>query len=562
MKSILLTLLAFTSLACSAEAPTCRPGYELKLSADCAWVETPCDIANGEGLREENGNCRLVRCNNDHHPFGNACAANKISCTVENGSGESTWDGSIYGPCTVNSCSNGYHIESNTCASNTRACNITNGSGSQSWTDSWGQCTLQSCNTGYRVEGNACVLIPVTTALPRFPAAQVTNAASKSGYRFWDDADGSPFSSHAFLGATYSVLAYESFAGNTSTDAKILANMRYTMTGGREPQGAGGYSAQHELHYFVAAVFVKRTPRLWNQLTTAEKAKLDTILKAALVGNAYSCSSENPQIKQNITPIKNIVGDQMWWKNAPNFQNACPAVVMTGYIYFGTTEANNILNNFKKGEFAAYAQSIGLPRIYDGYRLDGPPGDRGGPRPTATEVETAIKNWKWARNGAGGTAYVTHMTRMLELAFDNTVQPGLNNGAGFTINGVSRGKIASNAAGLPNRGALGMANEFDTSDAGGPRSAMSYVTTGTRIVLDMLLLLGALDLYEMTPALKARVDIGMTDIKYKNDNGYLSHSKGGRPSANNEDWTQPRYNTDWGMNYTLGTWFDVIKKMN
>lgn len=564
--SFIAGLLLTSANAGAAVDPICPGGFKMVTMCACEWIETPCTIENGLGLTKEGGSCQVQSCNSGFHITGNACESSVRGCTIANGVGESTWIDATWSACTLKSCNQGFHAENNSCVSNTSACSIANGTGERVWPDT--QCRVKSCNTGYRSENNACVAVPTptptpppSTQLPRFPNSQVASAARRTAYRFWDDADGSPFSSHAFLGSTYGVLAYQAFAGDTSNDAKLLSNMRSTMTGGREPQGAGGYSAQHELHYFVAAVFVKRTPRLWNQLTALEKEKLDIILKAALVGNAYSCSSTNPQIVQNVTPIKNIVGDQMWWKNAPNFQNACPAVVMTGFLYFGTDQANAILNNFKKGEFAQLAQSKGLPRIYDGFRLDGPPGDRGGPRPSTADVENSVKNWKWARNNQPGNAFATHMTRMLELAFDNNVAAGLNNGAGFTINGQSRGKIMKNAATLPNKGKMGMANEFDTSDAGGPRSAMSYVTTGTRIVLDMLMLMGALDVYEMPTALKERVDVGMTDIKFKNDNGYWSHAKGGKPSANNEDWTQPRYNEDWGMDYTLGSYFDVIKKM-
>lgn len=572
MKCIIfcITFLALLPSIALSVPPVCPPGYTSENICNCVWAESPCDLPNGSGLLQEDQTCKLSSCNDGFHAEGNSCVSSVQGCAIDNGVGESTWIDASWSVCNVKSCNTGFHQEQNSCESNVSSCSISNGTGERVWPST--QCQVKTCNTGYRVEANACVAIPTptptpsptpppSTQLPRFPASQVASAARRSAYRFWDDANGSPFSSHAFLGSTYGVLAYQAFAGDTSVDAKLLSNMRSTMTGGREPQGAGGYSAQHELHYFVAAVFVKRTPRLWNQLTALEKEKLDIILKAALVGNAYSCSSTNPQIVQNITPIKNVVGDQMWWRNAPNFQNACPAVVMTGFLYFGTDQANSILNNFKKGEFAALAQSKGLPRIYDGFRLDGPPGDRGGPRPSTADVENSVKNWKWARNNQPGNAFASHMTRMLELAFDNNVSPGLNNGAGFSSNGQMRGRIASNAANLPNRGRMGMANEFDTSDAGGPRSAMSYVTTGTRIVLDMLMLMGALDVYKMPTALKERVDIGMTDIKYKNDNGYLSHSKGGKPSANNENWTQPRYNDEWGMDYTLGSWFDVIKKM-
>lgn len=537
----------------AAVPPVCPPGYTSENVCSCVWVEVPCAIENGDGLRQEDGACRLSTCNTGFHAEANACVSDVKACDVPNGIGSVTWPSTA---CVVTGCDESYHLEGGACVANQSACDIANGRGVRTWPDT--QCVLASCNTGFHAENNACVADVV--ALPRFPASQLANVTKRGGMRFWDNESGGAQASHAFVGATYTILGYQSFAGDTSTDAKLLSNLRYTMGNDREPQGAGGYISQHELHYAVAAVFAKRTPRVWNQLTATEKQKLDVIMKAILVGNAYSCSSENPQIKQNITPIKSLVADQMWWKNAPNFRNACPSSVMTAFLYFGDTQATTILNTFKKGEFAAQAQSLGLTRIYEGYRLDGAAGALG-TRPTAAEVEGAIKNWKWALNKLPATSIPQHMKYMLELAFDNNVAAGLNNGAGFSSGGQMRGRIMKGAANLPNLGRLGMANELDTSDAGGPRSAMSYTIKGTRIVLDMLMLYGALDIYKMDATLKNRVDIGMTDLRYKNEQGYYSYSKGGPPASNNEDWEQPRYNEEWGMDYTLGTWFDVIKRM-
>ena len=55
------------------------------------------------------------------------------------------------------------------------------------------------------------------------------------------------------------------------------------------------------------------------------------------------------------------------------------------------------------------------------------------------------------------------------------------------------------------------------------------------------------------------MNIGMTDIIYKSEHGYLSYSKGGPPSSNNEDWTEARFGDVWGLIYTHGLWTDLLR---
>jgi hypothetical protein len=50
--------------------------------------------------------------------------------------------------CTATSCSSGYHVESNLCVSNTKACTVPNGTGTQTWNGTaYGVCTNVTCNS-------------------------------------------------------------------------------------------------------------------------------------------------------------------------------------------------------------------------------------------------------------------------------------------------------------------------------------------------------------------------------------------------------------------------------
>ena len=57
-------------------------------------------------------------------------------------------------------CASGYHTENSgaSCVSNTRTCSITNGQGTQTRNgSSWNACLVLNCNAGYEISGNSCV---------------------------------------------------------------------------------------------------------------------------------------------------------------------------------------------------------------------------------------------------------------------------------------------------------------------------------------------------------------------------------------------------------------------
>lgn len=56
-------------------------------------------------------------------------------------------------------CSPSLHKEGGLCQANTKSCSISNGSGTQTWNgSSYGSCTLASCNSGYTASGNSCII--------------------------------------------------------------------------------------------------------------------------------------------------------------------------------------------------------------------------------------------------------------------------------------------------------------------------------------------------------------------------------------------------------------------
>src|SRR5690606_30963949 len=105
------------------------------------------------------------------------------------------------------------------------------------------------------------------------------------------------------------------------------------------------------------------------------------------------------------------------------------------------------------------------------------------------------------------------------------VHAGLNGGKG--INGA--GCLVSGTENLPNIGKPGMLFEFDSGDAGGPRSSAGYAYGGfrTNLTNHIVLLAGG---YWKDDArgheCLDRMSVGIPDLYYKLEHGYRDYSKG------------------------------------
>jgi hypothetical protein len=413
--------------------------------------------------------------------------------------------------------------------------------------------------------------IPASGGLPLQPQAQVNAAIAMPLTYYGGDAPGSGIGptndgNAAFWAPPYVVEALASFSGNTSADARLLQNLKDTVSGGREPRAAGGYPTQHETQFVVAAALAKLTPRIWNQLTAAEKTRIDLAVKGCIIGAAYTSGVNNFQIQAGTSQIKNVCAEPHYWKTgAPNFRIAPIGVMLAGLVFMGSASAvTSYLNGFDKAAFAATCKAQGLSNLYETYRTDGAAGSMGA-RPTTAQVQSGIKNWAFARNGQSALAFDNTQAlveEVVNVVFARTIAAGLNGSAGITVNGIARARIINNAAGLPNLGQSGMATELDYSDAEGDRSSMSYSMWGIRCFFYTMVLAAATGLVDRraawVQALLPKMTRGMTDFKYKSDNGYRSYAHGGS-SGGNEDWTSANSSSSWGWSYNFGLWFDVLK---
>ena len=384
------------------------------------------------------------------------------------------------------------------------------------------------------------------------PSQTAVNAAiSAQLIDFGRSFSGGAHTNGAFFGGASIALAVASHAGNTSADARLLEQIRFTLTPGNEPTANGGYPAQHERHATGMFVIVKHTPRIWSMLSATEKARIDLIMKATLVANAFTTSDNNPFVKAD-TQEYALDGDSNLNRDwNPNYREGMIGGVLTGMAYFGTAEAKTILAEYNHAAFVAELDSNNLPNIRETFNWKA--ANPTSKAPSGSTIEAAVDVYKYYGNTLDN--YPKIYEALLKDTYGQAVNAGLNDGAG--IDGA--GKIVSGADTLPNKGVIGMLKEFDSSDANGKRSSFIYAFDGYRPHMTNQLALIVAGYWQPGSTLATlaatRMNVGNTDLWYKAEKGYIGYAKGKAQAL--VDY--PSYGGSRGFAYNRALWDDVLR---
>lgn len=385
------------------------------------------------------------------------------------------------------------------------------------------------------------------------PQAAIDAAISTQFIRFNRYLSGGGHTNGAWNGGASIVLAVASHAGNTSADARLLGQIRYTLTPGNEPTANGGYPAQHEKHVTGMFVIVKNTPRIWTQLTAAEKSKIDLIMKATFIASAFTTGDYNPYVKAGGAQCT-LDGDFNLHRDwNPNYREGMIGGVLVGMAYFGgPAAAEAVLAGYNHAQFVSQLGSNGLPNTYETFNWKA--ANPSSQAPAGTVIEDAVRTYRFYGNPLAN--YTRIYESLANDTYQKTVNAGLNNGAG--INGA--GMIVSGASTLPNLGLAGMLKEFDSIDANGARSSFIYAYDGYRPHMTNQLSLIVSGYWPKGSAIAnnaiARQNIGNTDLWYKAEKGYIGYSKG------HSDGFVSSYATlgaDYGFTYNRALWEGVLK---
>jgi hypothetical protein len=403
-----------------------------------------------------------------------------------------------------------------------------------------------------------CILLflalttPGFTAVVNSPSQDAVNAAKSAPLISYNRTySGGAYTNGAWFGGASVVLAVASHAGNTSADARLLEQIRHLLVGTNAICANGGYPAQHERHATGMFAIVRQTPRIWGQFTSVEKAKIDLLMKAALVASAFTTSNNNPYILARIQQYT-LDGDSNLNRDwNPNYREGMIGGMLVGMAYFGgPAAANAILNGYSHADFIAELNANGLSNPYQifNWKTANPTSLA----PTGAMIQAAVANYKYYNSTL--TDYMGIYNSLVGDTYGKNVNAGLNGGAG--INGA--GKIASGAATLPNSGAPGMLKEFESLDGGGPRSSLSYSYDGFRphLTNQLVLIISGYWPKGTAAAIDAakRMTIGNTDLWYKLEKGYINYS-GGR----NQGLSGATFAGDFGFAYVSSLWEDVLQ---
>jgi len=359
---------------------------------------------------------------------------------------------------------------------------------------------------------DAAIALPLTRYHRHIKGGAHTNMAGSGG--------GAPF-----------VLALAAYAGDTRADARLLEQMRYTLTGGNEITANGGYPAQHERNVTAMFALARRTPRVWSRLTPVEVERADLLMTAALVASAFTTSDRNPYVLAK-TQQYALDGDANLNRDwNPNYREGMVGMLLVAPVYFGGTgRVNAILKEYNHAAFVRRLERSGLPNLREtfAWKAEHPESNA----PTGEMIEQAVRDYRY--KGVPATDVMKIYALLTADTYGKTVFCGLNNGAGIALPDGSRaGMLVSGCETLPNKGKPGMLKELDSNDAGGPRSSVLYAYDGFRVNLINHLTLVAGGLWESGSAEAekslALLRVGIPDLWYRLDHGYRNYAKGGGP---------------------------------
>ena len=392
-------------------------------------------------------------------------------------------------------------------------------------------------------------------------AAVVAAAKSAPLLRFGRSYPGGADVNDGWGGGASMVLAMASYGGDTSADARLLAQIRDTIAGGNEPVANGGYPAQHERWVTAMFVLARRTPRIWSTLSDAERAKIDLVMTAALVASAFTTSDNNPYVKAHtgqVTLDGDTDVDRDW---NPNYREGMVGMMLVGAAYFGSgAAAQAVIDGYDAASFLVALQAKGLTN--EAATFSWKAAHPSSPAPAASTVQSAVKSYRYKGLALSQTMAIARaLTVNTYVAHVNC---GLNGGAGISTASGAAGVIVSGCSGLANAGQVGMLQEFDGVDAGGSRSSAHYSYDGFRVNQNNLIALRAAGLWTAgtdATEIVARLRVGVPDLWYKLAKGYRGYASGSLQYI--EDAPSPGVlrddNANFGFPYSRTLWQDVLR---
>lgn len=400
------------------------------------------------------------------------------------------------------------------------------------------------------------------TSLPVIPEAAVDAAIASPLIRFNKAMKGGAYTWGAFNGGGQQVMALAAMQGSTRADARLKEQIQYTLTATNGLTCNGGYPSQHEKHLLSMFALLRLTPRLWDAesawLSDEQRTKITLLVTACTVASAFVASDANPFVvagTQQYTLDSDSNMNRGW---NPNFKEGMIGNILVCMVFWGGhVETTQLLDTFDHAAFVADLSAHNLVNAHATFTWrDAHPTSNA---PTAAQIMAAVKDYRYLTHPL--SEYWTGIYKpLLEGTWGKPVTAGLNDGAG--INGAGRVATDEGVAGVPNVGECCMLSEFDAQDAGGKRSSIGYAYDGYRPHQTGMLTLAAGG-YWPAPAADGspdpvaadalkRLDVGVADVEYKLEIGYVNYSKGKGATAAADM-------SGHGQEYVLPVWHSVLR---
>lgn len=315
--------------------------------------------------------------------------------------------------------------------------------------------------TNISIEADNAEGTPSSTAAASFCLSEAAVKYALGAKKVWYDPSLSGGAhQHVFNNAEV-MKAINSFCGDTRTDAALLQQIRYVLAPNRGPTATGGYQDQKQMGAATMFLLAKNTPRIWNQLTSAEHDLIGINMEAFLYSSVLTTKDV---VHANI--VDNMAGDPNNRDHNPNIQNGMIGMIIMTALYWGADQFEAKLAAYDDAVFIARLKQYGMTNLLWTYTNPN--------RPSGAVIQAGL------RQIVDGHIYSFHGITERDLlqlfgyiadrTFSKTVACGLNGGEG--IGGAA--KVVRNCDLLPNSGAQGMLLEFDAFDAEGQRSSAGY----------------------------------------------------------------------------------------
>lgn len=359
-------------------------------------------------------------------------------------------------------------------------------------------------------------------------SSEVVDIAIQASFVSFDETLSGGAHTHVFNAGEFGKAA-AAYNGDTRVDQKLLEQIRFLLIPGNGITATGGFQDQKQVGSTAMFALARRTPRIWDQLTTAEKDKISIMMYGALLSSSFVSSDHNPFVKSGgdqygLNGIDNLNRD---WN--PNFRNGFLGQVIVCSLYFGLERAQQELRQHDHAAWVASLPSAGLLNMHRTYTSSSPD------RPTAAQVDVTVHQ-DYSYYGIPLSDPMAIYLNLTANTFALSVTSGLGGGAGkLGSNGVKGGYTDRNSNSLPNRGKIGMLREFDTIDASGTRSSAQYSNDGWYVnnyIHYVLLAYGGWEDTSESEEILDRILIGTDDLRFKIDpsrgGGYhnLQHGRG------------------------------------